>query len=121
MPAISPSPKLWDTVKGDFKALFPEDVFKLWFDPIVCLEVAEDTLTLGVPNDFAVIWINDNYLDLITQRLRLSAGRAIGVRLRKHGPDHRQAAQAAAEAAVVRARTPSASRRPARSDERGPG
>ena len=27
---------------------------------------------LGVPNEFASIWINDNYLDLITQRLRLS-------------------------------------------------
>ncbi|MEI6861312.1 MAG: chromosomal replication initiator protein DnaA [Verrucomicrobiota bacterium] len=120
MPATVTSAKLWDTVKGDFKGLFPEDVYQLWFDPITCLEAEEDTLTLGVPNDFAVIWINDNYLDLITQRLRLSAGRPIGVRLRKHGPDHRQAAQAAAEAAVVRARTPSASRRPSRSDERGP-
>ncbi len=120
MTATATSAKLWDTVKGDFKGLFPEDVYKLWFEPITCLEVEEDTLTLGVPNDFAVIWINDNYLDLITQRLRLSAGRAVNVHLRKCGPDHRHAAQAAAEAASVRARTPSAARRPSRHDERGP-
>jgi len=84
MPSLSSPPSnLWETVKTDFKGLFPEDVFKLWFEPIVCVEVAEDHLTLGVPNDFAAIWINDNYLDLITQRLRLNTGRAIAVRLKK--------------------------------------
>ena len=51
------SPSLWETVKSDFKGLFPEDVYQLWFEPITCLESTEDTLTLGVPNDFAAIWI----------------------------------------------------------------
>jgi chromosomal replication initiator protein len=39
-------------------------------------------MVLGVPNDFAAIWIHDNYLDLITQRLRLTAGRLINVTLK---------------------------------------
>ncbi len=89
MPSTAHPPKLWDTVKNDFKALFPDDVFKLWFEPIVCLEATEDALTLGVPNDFAAIWINDNYLEHIIQRLRLTAGHAVSVRLRKSGPDTR--------------------------------
>ena len=38
---------------------------------------------LGVPNDFAAIWIHDNYLDLISQRLRLAAGRMVHVSLKK--------------------------------------
>ncbi|PTY03280.1 chromosomal replication initiator protein DnaA [Opitutaceae bacterium EW11] len=83
MPTVSTSLNLWETVKADFKTLFPEDVFKLWFEPIVCLEATEDALTLGVPNDFAAIWINDNYLDLIVQRLRLTTGRAVTVKLKK--------------------------------------
>jgi chromosomal replication initiator protein len=84
MSTLSTTPStVWENVKSDFKGLFPEDVFKLWFEPIVCLEVNEDHLTLGVPNDFAAIWINDNYLDLITQRLRLSTGRAFTVKLKK--------------------------------------
>ena len=80
------SPSLWETVKCDFKSLFPEDVFQMWFEPLVCLEATVDTITLGVPNDFAAIWIHDNYLDLIAQRLRLTAGRAVQVRLRKTEP-----------------------------------
>lgn len=79
------SPSLWETVKSDFKGLFPEDVYQLWFEPITCLETTDDTLTLGVPNDFAAIWINDNYLDLIVQRLRLTSGRLLNVKLKKAG------------------------------------
>jgi len=86
MPSLTLPPSLWETVKCDFKGLFPEDVFQMWFEPVVCLETAEDTMTLGVPNDFAAIWIHDNYLDLITQRLRLNAGRLINVALKVHHP-----------------------------------
>jgi chromosomal replication initiator protein len=50
---------------------------------VVCLDASTDGMTLGVPNDFAAIWIHDNYLDLITQRLRLTAGRMVNVTLRK--------------------------------------
>ncbi|SDS39078.1 chromosomal replication initiator protein DnaA [Opitutus sp. GAS368] len=74
---------LWETVKCDLKGLFPEDVFSMWFEPIRCVETTEDSLVLGVPNDFAAIWIHDNYLDLISQRLRLSAGRMVHVSLKK--------------------------------------
>jgi chromosomal replication initiator protein len=55
----------------------------MWFEPVVCVETTADGITLGVPNDFAAIWIHDNYLDLITQRLRLTAGRMVNVTLRK--------------------------------------
>ncbi len=73
----------WEVVKNDFKSIFPEDVFQMWFEPIVCLELTEDTLSLGVSNDFTAIWISDNYLDLIAQRLRLNTGRDYQVKVRK--------------------------------------
>lgn len=86
MSSLTLPSSLWETVKCDFKGLFPEDVFQMWFEPVVCLETAEDSMTLGVPNDFAAIWIHDNYLDLITQRLRLTAGRLINVSLKVSHP-----------------------------------
>ena len=92
MPTSSLTPSLWETVKCDFKSLFPEDVFQMWFEPMVCLETSGDAITLGVPNDFAAIWIHDNYLDLITQRLRLTAGRMVNVTLRKTDTTRPQAA-----------------------------
>jgi chromosomal replication initiator protein len=113
MPATPLTPNLWETVKCDFKGLFPEDVFQMWFEPVACVEATDDTIVLGVPNDFAAIWIHDNYLDLITQRLRLNAGRMVNVTLKKvdsagehrHGPAGKPAAEshhARAKAATPR-------------------
>jgi len=121
MSSLSLSPSLWETVKCDFKELFPEDVFQMWFEPMVCLEATDDAMTLGVPNDFAAIWIHDNYLDLITQRLRLTAGRMVTVTLRKadasHAASPAPASRVAAAEPAPRARaTP---RRTARYDDRG--
>jgi chromosomal replication initiator protein len=127
MPASSLTPSLWETVKCDFKSLFPEDVFQMWFEPVVCLETVGDAMTLGVPNDFAAIWIHDNYLDLITQRLRLTAGRMVNVTLRKtDAPARSNPASSGHNGRVsaetshgirVRGATP---RRATRYDERGP-
>ncbi|HEY5079211.1 MAG TPA: chromosomal replication initiator protein DnaA [Opitutaceae bacterium] len=108
-------------MKCDFKSLFPEDVFQMWFEPLVCLEATEDSMVLGVPNDFAAIWIHDNYLDLITQRLRLTAGRMVTVTLRKADASARSMGPAPrpVDAAPARSR-PAPARRGARFDERGP-
>ena len=127
MPSLTLPPSLWETVKCDFKGLFPEDVFQMWFEPIVCLETAEDAMTLGVPNDFAAIWIHDNYLDLITQRLRLTAGRLVNVALKVHqsaGPAKPttggNGTGDAAPAALHHARVRATPRRAGRFEDKGP-
>ncbi len=128
MSTLTLAPSLWETVKCDFKSLFPEDVFQMWFEPVVCVETTSDSMMLGVPNDFAAIWIHDNYLDLITQRLRLTAGRMVNVTLRKTDASVRSAgptpngigrSHEAAGAASSRAK-PAPPRRTTRYDERGP-
>jgi chromosomal replication initiator protein len=123
MPSTSLTPSLWEIVKCDLKSLFPEDVFQMWFEPLVCLQATEDTMTLGVPNDFAAIWIHDNYLDLIMQRLRLTAGRMVNVTLQKSDAGSRLAGGASgrtsgADAPGTRTRGAPA-RRTFRSDDRG--
>src|SRR6476469_7178684 len=129
MPSSTLTPSLWETVKCDFKSLFPEDVFQMWFEPMVCLETTPDAMTLGVPNDFAAIWIHDNYLDLITQRLRLTAGRVVNVTLRKTDAPARATGAATGNGHPSRGHaetSPSnrvrgaAPRRATRYDERGP-
>lgn len=118
MPSLSLSPSVWETVKNDFQELFPEDVFQMWFEPMMCLESTEESITLGVPNDFAAIWIHDNYLDLITQRLRLNAGRMVNVILRKtDAPAEPAKASETESASAPRART--TPRRTTRYDDRG--
>ena len=56
MPHSALQTSLWETVKCDFKSLFPEDVFQMWFEPVVCLETTMDSMALGVPNDFAAFF-----------------------------------------------------------------
>jgi chromosomal replication initiator protein len=75
MPAILNPLTLWDNVKTELASLLPQDIFQMWFESIVCLEEESDSdsLVLGVPNDFAAIWIHDNYLDLVTQHVRSKA------------------------------------------------
>ena len=85
MPATATTPQLWDSVKADLASALPPDIFQMWFTPVTCLKVDGDTITLGVPTDFAAIWINDNYLDLIAQKLRLSTGRVFKVFLESAG------------------------------------
>lgn len=111
--AIHSSNNLWESAKADLCGLFPEDVFKLWFDPVVCVEATPDQLTLGVPNDFAAIWIHDNYMDLILQRLRLTAGRDIKVVLRKTDAVSTASSLPSAEAARLRPTAPRRAPRPA--------
>lgn len=119
MPAVTVPVALWESAKADLRDLFPEDVFQLWFEPVVCLESTPDQLTLGVPNDFAAIWINDNYMDLILQRLRLTAGREIKVTLRKADSAVASASGAPTEPARVRSAPTRRVARPA--EERIPG
>ena len=117
MPHPAPQTSLWETVKCDLKGLFPEDVFQMWFEPMSCLEANEDAVVLGVPNDFAAIWIHDNYLDLISQRIRLTAGRLVHVSLRKSDPASGVSTPVPVRVEPVRNRT-AAKSRVVRYDER---
>lgn len=84
MSELSISQSLWETVKEELKSFFPPDVFQMWFEPLRCLDVGDDFIVLGAPNDFATIWIQDNYFDLIHERLGLAAGRSLNLSLRRY-------------------------------------
>lgn len=76
---------IWDIVKKEFKTIFPQDVFETWFDGLVRVEEGEDTLILGTPNEFAAFWIQDNYLDVISQKVCKAAGRPLEIVLEVTG------------------------------------
>ncbi len=72
-------------MQSDFQTLFPSDVYKAWFEPIVCLAEGNDSLVLGLPSDFALIWVQDNYQDLLQRRLHQAAGRPVELVMRSVG------------------------------------
>lgn len=70
---------IWETIKSDFQSFFPHDVYKTWFEDLELLSEEGDSYMIGVPNDFAAIWIQDNYHDIITSRLQMATGRSVNV------------------------------------------
>tara|TARA_B100001248_G_scaffold241598_1_gene208355 strand:+ start:30434 stop:31864 length:1431 start_codon:yes stop_codon:yes gene_type:complete len=78
---------LWETVKSDFQSLFPHDVYRTWFESMECIQQDDESITLGVPNDFAAIWIQDNYSDLIAKRFQMATGHSMAVEIKATGND----------------------------------
>jgi len=74
----------WEVVKPELKSRFSEDVYNRWFEPMVCLGQSDNQVVLSVSDDFSAIWVQDNYLDLISDKIRLVAGCPIKVSLKVH-------------------------------------
>jgi chromosomal replication initiator protein len=70
---------LWETIKSDFQSFFPHDVYRTWFENLELLSEEDDSYMIGVPNDFAAIWIQDNYHDIIVKRLQMATGHSVNV------------------------------------------
>lgn len=81
MSQFSKTETLWDVVKPELKGKFEGDVYNMWFKPISCLRQTDTSVILSVPDEFSSIWIEDNYLDLISDEIRIVAGQPIKVSL----------------------------------------
>ncbi len=78
---ILPS-SLWAVLQSDFQTLFPNEVYKAWFEPIVCLAEDAHSIVLGLPSDFALIWVQENYRDVLQRRLNQAAGQPVDLALK---------------------------------------
>jgi len=74
--------ELWDVVREELARSFPSDVFANWFEGLRAQCDGDDVLVLNAKNEFASIWIEDNYLDLIRDKVRAIAGSEVDVQLK---------------------------------------
>mgnify|MGYP006423197059 FL=1 len=51
----------------------------MWFEELRCTQDSDDKLVLTAPNEFNAIWIENNYLDIISQQASSFAGTAVSV------------------------------------------
>ena len=72
----------WDAVKPELETRFAGDVYSMWFQPMTCMTQTETEVVLSVPNEFSAIWVEDNYLELISDKIRYVAGRPMQVFLK---------------------------------------
>ncbi len=82
MSQFSKVESLWGVVKPELKSKFEGDIYNMWFKPMSCVRQTDTAVVLSVPNDFSSIWVEDNYLELISDKIRFAAGRPIKVSLK---------------------------------------
>jgi chromosomal replication initiator protein len=79
MPSTPTANTLWQNTSKELKNLFPEDVYEMWFSELACTLESDSKLVLTTDSEFNAIWIENNFLDVISQQARSFAGTAIEV------------------------------------------
>jgi chromosomal replication initiator protein len=77
---------LWQSTNQELKNLFPADVYDMWFSELVCTVETDSKLVLTTSSEFNAIWIENNFLDIITQQARGFAGTAVDVSIEVEKP-----------------------------------
>ncbi len=103
MPQVTQPTQIWDKVKAELSELLPRDIFDSWFSSVSCVKAEGSSIVLQVQNEFSAIWINDNYLDLLTRAFQRFLGYPVSITLQNEpeseepqqpAPDNRFAANA---------------------------
>lgn len=72
---------LWTEVLADFRNSLSRDIYSNWFQSIQPVLDESGTLELRAANEFARIWLEDNYLELIREKASMLAGEEVMVRI----------------------------------------
>ncbi|MDR2664197.1 MAG: chromosomal replication initiator protein DnaA [Puniceicoccales bacterium] len=76
-----PLAALWRSLQVDLRGLFAEDVYRVWFEDLKPVREKEGELSLQAPNEFAALWIRDNYGTILEKYLTDALGRTVQVLL----------------------------------------
>ena len=57
--------RLWDDVSGRLREALNETTYATWFGDASAGELADDTFSLVVPNDFTREWIEGHFLGFV--------------------------------------------------------
>ena len=87
MPQVTEPTLIWEKVKTELSELLPRDIFDSWFVSVECLSSDGNSVVLQVPSEFSAIWINDNYLDLLTKAFQRFLGHPVTVTLVDNSAD----------------------------------
>jgi len=72
--------QLWKDAGKALQGMLNADLFARWFAPIRPLEIKDDTLVLGVANEFSQIWLHDNFLPLVREAVNQASKEPLQVR-----------------------------------------
>ena len=82
--------EILEKLKQELKNLFSEDIYNTWFQPLKCEESEqEDRIVLLANNDFASMWLQNNYHDLFEKKLAAIMGHPVIVEIKGQATGNR--------------------------------
>jgi len=72
--------QLWQDTSRVLQTMLNPDLFARWFAPIQPVEITDDTLHLGVANEFSQIWLQDNFLSLVREAVNQTSKQPLQVK-----------------------------------------
>ena len=69
----------WDKALAELQTKVSDQTFNAWFYPICPLTLENDTVTLGVPNEFFKDWVSERYLALLKTTISAILGQDVNV------------------------------------------
>ena len=72
--------QVWKEAGKSLQGMLNADLFARWFAPIRPVEIKEDTLVLGVANEFSQIWLQDNFLSLVREAVNQTSKNPLHVK-----------------------------------------
>jgi chromosomal replication initiator protein len=78
---------LWDMLRESLQESLPASEYNLWIKPLICQQQDEKVLELAGPDRFFCSWVQDRYLNLISDKLKsLTSNNTPAVKLSVAGP-----------------------------------
>jgi chromosomal replication initiator protein len=72
--------RVWQGATKVLQGMLNPDLYSRWFVPIKPVEIKDDTLHLGVANEFSQIWLQDNFLPLVREAVNQASKDPLQVR-----------------------------------------
>ena len=69
--------KAWSATLKILRDMVPEGLFEGWFAPLQAVALDAERITLQATNDFAGMWLTDNYSDVLQRALLSATGRPL--------------------------------------------
>lgn len=79
MPSTTQDLTLWESTNQQLKNLFPDDIYEMWFSDLVCAHESHTKIVLEAASEFNAIWIENNFLDVISQQAKSFAGTPVEI------------------------------------------
>ncbi len=73
--------QIWAKAKCELERELSAEMFASWFKNLECKGGDESCIELSAENDFAAMWVEDNYSDLLAKNISLVCGRNVKVKI----------------------------------------